>query len=185
MIQKFFDKWFSFGLRKASKVKNWVDISCDVIMVMNKVFLLFVSSMPVLSCLVFFSTRERSWRFWLGGLNIVGQNKASLSFLYSPFPLSSSFFQIWNVLWIVSCSSLGFDSIRPVVYRPHLGTVFVWVGVYPKENKNAHERKGENITTAPKYESLIQVLVGWLLLLLRFISRSTRKKEKRVLERVQ
>ena len=124
--------------------------------------------------LVFFSTRERSWRFWLGGLNIVGQNKASLSLLYSPFP--SSFFQIWNVLWIVSCSSLGFDSIRPVVYRPHLGTVFVWVGVYPKENKNAHERKGENITTAPKYESLIQVLAGWLLLLLRFISRSTRKR---------
>jgi hypothetical protein len=68
---------------------------------------------------------------------------------------------------------------------PISGRFFVLVGVYPKENKNAHERKGEKITTATKYESLIQVLAGWLLLLLRFISRSTRKKKKRVLERVQ
>ncbi len=186
MIQNFFEKWFdSFGLRKASKVKNRVDISCDVIMVMNKVFLLFVSSMPVLSILFSFPLGKEAEDFGLGAWISWGKTKPLFLFFIPLFLFLLLFFQIWNVLWIVSCSSLGFDSIRPVVYRPHLGTVFVWVGVYPKENINAHERKGENITTAPKYESLIQVLVGWLLLLLRFISRSTRKKEKRVLERVQ
>jgi hypothetical protein len=67
MIQNFFEKWFdSFGLRKASKVKNRVDISCDVIMVMNKVFLLFVSSMPVLSILFSFPLGKEAEDFGLG-----------------------------------------------------------------------------------------------------------------------
>ena len=175
MIQNIFEKWFdSFVLRQASKVKNRADTSCDVIMVMNKVFLLSVSSMPVLSILFSFPLGKEAEDFGLGAWISWGKTKPLFLFFIPLFLLL--FFQIWNVLWIVSCFSLGFDSIRPVVYRPHLGTVFVWVGVYPKENKNAHERKGENITTAPKYESLIQVLAGWLLLLLRFISRSTRKR---------
>lgn len=115
--------------------------------------------MPVHLVFVF----QRGIRVWLGGLDIVGA-KQSLSFssLFHFFFPSSSSFQIRNVLWIVSCSSLGFDSSRPVVYRPHLGTVFVWVGVYQKEkkkNKKARTNaKGENITTTPNTSLLYKFL---------------------------
>lgn len=126
------EKWFDpFGLRTALKVR--VDISSHVIMVMDR----FFSPFSCLLCLsILFLFFKRGIRVWLGGLDIVGA-KQSLSFssLFHFFFPSSSSFQIRNVLWIVSCSSLGFDSSWPVVYRPHLGTVFVWVGVYQKERK--------------------------------------------------
>ena len=131
MIQNFFEKWFdSFGLRKASKVKNRVDISCDVIMVMNKVFLLFVSSMPVLSILFSFPLGKEAEDFGFGAWISWGKTKPLFLFflplflfllLFSKFEMYYGLSRV--LLWGLTPFGLWF--IDPISGRFLCESVFI------------------------------------------------------------